>query len=82
MRYLKISAFVLLVLIAGAAVFLIVVPRLDQPAPPDMAVLIAKVRQYNARIQRDNFGVPHVSGPRDADARSTAWAISKPRRNP
>jgi penicillin amidase/acyl-homoserine-lactone acylase len=67
MRYLKISAFVLLVLIAGAAVFLIAVPRLDQPAPPDMAVLIAKARQYNARIQRDNFGVPHVSGPRDAD---------------
>jgi len=67
MRTLKITVLTLAVLIVGAFVFLIVADRLDQPAPPDPAALIAKARQYDVRIKRDTFGVPHVIGPRDAD---------------
>ena len=67
MRYLKIGALALIVLLVGAASFLIVADRLGQPAPPDPAVLIAKARQYDVRIKRDTFGVPHVIGPRDVD---------------
>src|SRR5580658_3987592 len=67
MRYVKIGALALVLLLIGAAAFLIVSDRLSRPAPPDSASLIAKAAQYHARIQRDNFGVPHISGPRDAD---------------
>jgi penicillin amidase/acyl-homoserine-lactone acylase len=47
---------------------LITADRLAQPAPPDTAVLVAAARQYDARIRRDNYGVPHILGTRDADA--------------
>src|SRR5258708_2077257 len=67
MRTLKITVLTLAVLIVGAFVFLIASDRLGQPAPPGSAALIAKARQYNVRIKRDTFGVPHVIGPRDAD---------------
>jgi acyl-homoserine-lactone acylase len=67
MRKLKITILALAGLIVGAVVFLIVADRLDQPAAPDPATLIAKARQYDVRIKRDNFGVPHVAGPRDSD---------------
>ena len=67
MRALKITLLALAVLIVGAVVFLIVADRMDQPAPPDTAALIAKARQYDVRIKRDNFGVPHVMGARDVD---------------
>lgn len=33
----------------------------------DPVPLIAKAKSYNALIERDRFGVPHISGPRDAD---------------
>ena len=67
MRYVKTGALVLALIVFGTAGFLIVSGRLGQPAPPDPAGLIARAGQYHARIQRDNFGVPHISGPRDAD---------------
>jgi acyl-homoserine-lactone acylase len=67
MRYIKIAVLALAGLIVGAIVFLIVADRLEQPAPPDPASLIAKAKQYDVRIKRDTFGVPHVIGPRDAD---------------
>jgi penicillin amidase/acyl-homoserine-lactone acylase len=67
MRYLKIAALALALLLVGTAVFLIVSDRLSQPSAPDAASLIAKAGQYHARIERDNFGVPHISGPHDAD---------------
>ena len=67
MRILKITVLSLAGLTLAAALFLIVADRLEQPAPPDPATLIAKARQYDVRIKRDNFGVPHVSGARDAD---------------
>jgi acyl-homoserine-lactone acylase len=67
MRAVKITLFALAGLIVGAFLFLVVLDRLDQPAPPDFAALITKARQYDVRIKRDTFGVPHVIGPRDAD---------------
>ena len=67
MRYMKIGALALVLILCGGAAFLIVSDRVGQPAPPDPATLIAKAGRYHARIQRDNFGVPHISGPRDAD---------------
>ena len=67
MRYVKIGALALFLLLFGTVVYLIVSDRLGQPAPPDPARLIAKAAQYNVRIQRDRFGVPHILGPRDAD---------------
>jgi acyl-homoserine-lactone acylase len=33
----------------------------------DPAPYIAKAQAYNPLIERDTFGVPHISGPRDAD---------------
>jgi acyl-homoserine-lactone acylase len=67
MRYVKIGGFAFIAILLGAAAFLIVSDRLGQPAPPAPASLLAKARSYHARIRRDTFGVPHISGPRDAD---------------
>src|SRR5437588_178778 len=67
MRYFKITALTVAGLLAGAILFLIAADRLSQPAPPDTATMIAKSHQYNVHIERDNFGVPHVIGLRDAD---------------
>ena len=67
MRAVKITLLALAGLLAGAVVFLVVADRLNQPAPPDWATLIQRARQYDVRIKRDTFGVPHVIGPRDAD---------------
>src|SRR6202161_460071 len=67
MRYVKIGAFALALILFGTVVFLIVSDRLDQTAPPDPASLIAKAGQYHVRTERDTFGVPHIIGPRDAD---------------
>jgi len=67
MRYVKIGALALALLLFATVVFLIVSDRMGQPAPPDPASLIAKAAQYRVRIERDTFGVPHMIGPRDAD---------------
>jgi acyl-homoserine-lactone acylase len=67
MRYLKIGALALVLILFGSAVFLIVSDRMGQPAPPDAASLIAKAAPYRVRIERDTFGVPHIIGHRDAD---------------
>ncbi len=78
MRYLKNGAIALVLLLFAATAYLAISDRIAQPAPPDSASLTAKAAQYNARIQRDNFGVPHLSGPRDADvAFGLAYAHSE-----
>ena len=41
--------------------------RLGQPPTPARETLIAQAAHYHARIQRDHFGVPHISGPTDRD---------------
>lgn len=67
MRYVKagVAALVLIVFVGLAAV--IVTDRLNQPAAPDRATLVGAAARYHARIQRDSFGVPHISGPTDPD---------------
>jgi acyl-homoserine-lactone acylase len=67
LRYVKIGAIGLALILCGSAVFAIVSDRIGQPPPPDPASLIAKAAEYRVRIERDNFGVPHIAGPRDAD---------------
>jgi acyl-homoserine-lactone acylase len=70
MRYLKIGGSALAALAALLLIGLLAViahDRLNQPGEPARAALIAQASQYHARIQRDHFGVPHISGPADPD---------------
>ena len=67
MRYLKIGASALVALVLVVLIAVIAHERLSQPSPPDRATLIAEAAHYHARIQRDHFGVPHISGPTDSD---------------
>ena len=67
MRIVKWGGLALVALVVAALGAVIVLDRLDQKPAPDLAALIAKGQPYQARIQRDNYGVPHISGPHDAD---------------
>jgi acyl-homoserine-lactone acylase len=67
MRYLKIGAAALVALVLVGLMAVIVQDRLSQPPAPDRAILIAQAARYHARIQRDHYGVPHISGPTDPD---------------
>jgi acyl-homoserine-lactone acylase len=66
-RYLKIGAAALLLIVMVGLTAVIVHDRVNQPAAPDRATLIAAASRYHARIQRDHYGVPHISGPTDPD---------------
>ncbi|HEY2678818.1 MAG TPA: penicillin acylase family protein, partial [Steroidobacteraceae bacterium] len=67
MRYLKIGLVTLAVLVLVGLLAVIAQDRLSQPPAPSRASLIAQADRYHARIQRDHFGVPHISGPTDPD---------------
>ena len=67
MRYLKIGAAALAALVLVGLTVVIVQDRLSQPPAADRAILIAQAARYHARIQRDHYGVPHISGPTDPD---------------
>ncbi len=67
MRIVKLGGLALAALIVAALGAVVLLDRLDQKPAPDPAALIAKGQHYQARIQRDEYGVPHISGPRDAD---------------
>jgi acyl-homoserine-lactone acylase len=67
MRYLKISAAALVALVLVGLSGVIIQDRLSQPPAPARATLIAQAARYHARIQRDHYGVPHISGPTDPD---------------
>jgi len=67
MRYLKIGAAALVALVLVALAGVIIADRLSQPPAPSRSSLVAAASRYHARIQRDHFGVPHISGPTDAD---------------
>ncbi|MEI9985289.1 MAG: acylase [Aliidongia sp.] len=67
MRIVKWGALTLVVLIVAGLGTIILLDRLNQPPPPDLAPLIAKETQYDVRIKRDEFGVPHILGKRDTD---------------
>ena len=63
MRWLGYGLTVILLVLAGVIIW----DRLQQPPEPDPQALLKQAAQYNARIQRDEFGVPHISGARDVD---------------
>jgi len=67
MRFLKIGAVALVALVVLGLAGVVAADRMSQPPAPDRAALIARAAQYHARIQRDHFGVPHISGPTDPD---------------
>ena len=67
MRYLKIGAAALAALVLVGLMAVITQDRLSQPPAPAPASLIAQAARYHARIQRDHYGVPHISGPTDPD---------------
>lgn len=67
MRYLKIGAAALLALVLVGMTALIIQDRWSQPRAPARETLIAQAARYHARIQRDHYGVPHISGPTDPD---------------
>jgi acyl-homoserine-lactone acylase len=67
MRYLKLGAVALAALVLVALIGVIAQDRFSQPPAPARAALIAQAMHYDARIQRDHFGVPHISGPTDPD---------------
>ena len=58
------ALFALVVLTLGGV---ILADHLAQPAEPDFQVLLAKAQRYHARIRRDDWGVPHITGPTDPD---------------
>ncbi len=67
MRYFKIGAISLVAVVLAGLAAIIAHDRLNQPPAPDRASLIAQAAHYHARIQRDHYGVPHISGPTDPD---------------
>src|SRR5258708_28539092 len=67
MRYLKIGGASLAALVLVALIAVIAHDRLSQPPEPARETLIAQAARYHARIQRDHYGVPHISGPTDPD---------------
>src|ERR1700690_439937 len=67
MRYLKISAAALAALVLVGLAAVIIQDRRSQPPAPARASLVAQAARYHARIHRDHYGVPHISGPTDPD---------------
>jgi acyl-homoserine-lactone acylase len=67
MRHLKIGAASLAALLLVGLIAVIAHDRWSQPPAPASATLIAQAARYQARIQRDHYGVPHISGPTDPD---------------
>jgi len=67
MRILKLGAAALVAFLILGLAGMIAADRFSQPPAPDRASLIARAARYHARIQRDRFGVPHISGPTDPD---------------
>jgi acyl-homoserine-lactone acylase len=56
-----VTVFVVLAFAAGVRIAPMASPKVD------MAAITEKAKTYNVLIERDKFGVPHISGPRDAD---------------
>ncbi len=59
----KIGAALVVVVLVAAAIYL----KTPSAGPFDRGAAIAAAVQYDARIIRDAFGVPHIYGARDAD---------------
>jgi penicillin amidase/acyl-homoserine-lactone acylase len=57
----------LFVLAFAGVVGVLVMAAVEAPTPLDPKPILARAAQYDARIKRDEFGVPHIYGTRDAD---------------
>ncbi len=68
LRIAKTGLFGLAGLAAIVLTVILVRGTLEAPQPADPAPFIAKAKEYDATIERDEWGVPHVFGMRDADA--------------
>ena len=67
MRILKRGALALAAVIVVSLGIVILADCAAQPSPPNPATFIAKAAQYDVRIRRDSWGVPHILGKTDAD---------------
>jgi len=63
----KWGAIVIVAIVALSLALVIIADRMAQPAAPDTAPFIAKAPQYDVRIRRDSWGVPHILGKTDGD---------------
>ena len=68
MRWIFRGLLVIVCLAVITVLGLIGLDRAAQPPKPDIQALIAKAGAYDVRIRRDEWGVPHILGKRDADA--------------
>ena len=74
-KRIAVGAGAIVAVVVAALALVIVADRLTQPPPADTRVLLAQAARYHARIRRDEFGVPHITGATDADvAFGLAWA--------
>jgi penicillin amidase/acyl-homoserine-lactone acylase len=69
------TAVALAAVVAGG---LLLLDLPNKPARPDLERILAQARTYEARIRRDEWGVPHIRGRRDVDvAYGLAYAHSE-----
>jgi len=68
MRWILRGLLAVAALAVVAVLGLIGLDRATQPPKADLKVLIARSDAYDVRIRRDEWGVPHILGARDADA--------------
>ena len=67
-----------LALVCLAAIALLVLDAPNRPPAFDRAAALERAKTYHVRIRRDDYGVPHVKGARDADvAFGIAYAHSE-----
>lgn len=62
-KFVWIGSSAVLLILAAVALWL----KTPAPAPFDREAALAEAANYNARIIRDRFGVPHIYGETDAD---------------
>ncbi|MGN6516333.1 MAG: acylase [Rhizomicrobium sp.] len=67
MRFVKYGVLALVALVLIGLGGVIALDRLNQPPEADPQQFITAAAQYHVRILRDDYGVPHVFGHRDAD---------------
>lgn len=67
MRFVKWGILALLTLVTAVALADVGYYWAIEPPAADLKALLAKAAQYDVHIRRDNFGVPHVLGKKDAD---------------
>lgn len=67
LRYAKTGILGFFGLVLTVLAVILVRGAIEAPSPADPAPLIAKAETYDATIDRDEWGVPHIFGKRDAD---------------